>query len=74
MKLRVAKKILKNQDNFKYAKHQIKKATTIVGRYERNKTSKESAEGQSETTEPSAQTPTPEVEKNEANTDSSAAE
>ena len=37
MKLRVAKKILKNQESLKYGKHQVKKAETIVGRYERNK-------------------------------------
>lgn len=37
MKLRVAKKILKNKETLKYGNHQIKKAETIIGRYERNK-------------------------------------
>ena len=37
MKLRVAKKILKNKENLNYGNHQIRKAETVVGRYERNK-------------------------------------
>lgn len=36
MKLRVAKKILKNKEALNYKKHQIKKAETVVARYERN--------------------------------------
>lgn len=61
MKLRVAQKILKNQDNLKYAKHQIKKAKTIVGRYERNL----KAEGEAEKPTATVETPAPEVENKE---------
>lgn len=35
MRLRVAKKIIKNQDSLVYAEHQIAKAKTVVGRVER---------------------------------------
>ena len=37
MKLRVAKKILKNKESLNYGAHQVKKAETVVARYERNK-------------------------------------
>ena len=35
MRLRVAKKIVKNQDSLVYGEHQIVKAKTIIGRAER---------------------------------------
>ena len=37
MKLRVAKKILKNQENLKYNKGQVKNAEKRVAKYEKNK-------------------------------------
>lgn len=36
MKIRVAKKILKNQETLKYHKHQVTKAETVVRRYKKN--------------------------------------
>ena len=36
MKLRVAKKILKNKETLNYGKHQIDKAETVVRRWKKN--------------------------------------
>ena len=37
MKIRVAKKIVKNEDNLNYNKGQVKRAKDAVASYERNK-------------------------------------
>ena len=36
MKIRVAKKIVKNQEKLIYNKEQVKKATSVVDKYEKN--------------------------------------
>ncbi|MEN7547771.1 hypothetical protein AAG747_07620 [Rapidithrix thailandica] len=37
MKTRIAKKIVKKKEDLKYNREQLRKADTVVGRYERRK-------------------------------------